>query len=1655
MSNDQKKTILIAGYYGFGNTGDEAILGALLSDLKERRPNLEFIVVSGDPAKTAAQRGVRSILWTDMPAIMEACRESDLILVGGGGLFHDYWGTTQEYVLTQNHTGISFYGDFPILAALYGKPCMLYSVGVGPLMTDAGKSLTKISFETADAATVRDVESLEILRELGVPVSGVKVTADPAFMIRSDKEAAGNFRRGDCPLVAVCLRNWDVDIQPQTWQAQLAHALDLFVDKYDASLVFIPFQVSPASPLVDDLAAAKNTTALMKRSGRVTLLKDIPAPEAIAGMIAQSDLVIGMRLHALVFAVTDAVPAVGLAYDPKVKNLMRAAGMDDFTADLTSLNSNEFFELLEKAWLMRGEIKNRLVQKGGELKTLAEENGKTAARLLEDSQTPRFKPLDFDFVRGLLLKQTRQLAESEKTAHTLWLQLENKGVQADKPKPAPVQNPAPSASASQTDPPRLGDVPPHRPDIVCFSIIDWEFRYQRPQQIMSQFAAQGHRVFYISPSRCLPSGAHPGFRIRRIKDNVYEVMLAAAAVPDLYGEQILGENLEVMLASLEELRNAYQIREAVSYVMIASWGSAAMETARRWGWRVVYDCMDEWDNFPLVKKPIVEAEFRLVRECDLLVVTAQRLYEKWQGYNRPMVLARNAADYDFYIQRYLPNDLLANMKRPIVGYYGAIADWFDLDLMTYLAESRPEYTFVLVGGLFDLDISRLQALPNVHWLGQQPYETMPQYLYHFDACIIPFKINPITGATDPVKIYEYMCGGKPVVSVALPELKSYADLLHLAGDRKDFASKLDRALAESDPDLAERRRLFARQNSWDQRVLSIDDALENVLNSRNDPNCPLPLILPAETLVSSRRFTDGQGAQVWLRLYEKDNLAYKQTSLDLAEREYRFLSQLGSGYFPEPVECRAGDGYSVVATRNLEGDALEDAAPGLNSSPARFHEFARHCLDLLMELEKNGIAHRDIRRDTLFIRDGKPVLSSMTWAVDADGSSFDPFGLGGSERPTDGGFSDVYSMGKILEFVGQRRHPAFDWVIGLMTARESSMRVTELSALRLLFDLALSISQDQQPLDHPESNVIRQILVQSSLRDHKLAEFQRSKDRQDENISSLQKLSQDLTTQVGALTIHAEGLESTIAHKDDVIAHKNNEIQAIYDSNTWKAGLKLKKASQFLPGLMKKSVGHLKKGVAFLRKNGALETLLVLAHRLRHWSPNPIGDPSAQKSMRAVLERLKISPPHGAFESGLIQNGGLNRALADFVRVEKLLFAQDDRPAHPLLHASRLPEADPKTPRRNILFIAAEFPNPHHGGGNRVINFIKALAPGNDIYLCTAYVPEEHAQLLPGLEPYCRDILKLSFKRFEGNQERIRKWIGERKMDIVHYEWPRSLDNFDPGFGRVQIFTYMEAVSLRLRMDMERLAPLSPEWVGKLEQLAYALRLELVQASALDARVAVTTKDAEFFRDIYPGQEYSVLNHGLSFDEFVLPDSKPEPNTLVFVGNYLHYPNAEAMDYFFAEIWENIRREIPDARIYLVGANPTDRMKQQADGRRVIVTGPVEDVRPYIQKASVCIAPLISGAGLRGKVIEYAALRRPFVATSIASTDLVFEDGVDYFRVDKASKFSERVVTLLKNPHLAVKMADHAFETARQNYDTQRLAGFLLSLYDHLEKRLS
>jgi glycosyltransferase involved in cell wall biosynthesis len=167
----------------------------------------------------------------------------------------------------------------------------------------------------------------------------------------------------------------------------------------------------------------------------------------------------------------------------------------------------------------------------------------------------------------------------------------------------------------------------------------------------------------------------------------------------------------------------------------------------------------------------------------------------------------------------------------VVGYYGAISDWFDSALVAELAENRRDWDFILVGSTYGADISRFANLPNVSLPGEESYESLPEWLGRVDVAIIPFKRTRLTEATNPVKVYEILASGKPIVSVPIPEVAALAPLVRLASSAEEFEREIASALVH-DVASAGDRRAFAREHTWQRRFEVLRSVTEAAIEKR-------------------------------------------------------------------------------------------------------------------------------------------------------------------------------------------------------------------------------------------------------------------------------------------------------------------------------------------------------------------------------------------------------------------------------------------------------------------------------------------------------------------------------------------------------------------------------------------------------------------------------------------------------------------------------------------------------------------------------------------------------------------------------------------------------------------------------------------------------
>ena len=375
-------------------------------------------------------------------------------------------------------------------------------------------------------------------------------------------------------------------------------------------------------------------------------------------------------------------------------------------------------------------------------------------------------------------------------------------------------------------------------DIVYLSRTPWDSLYQRPQHLAAGLAGL-QRVLYVDTPR---STFNRRFLRPLLKRQPVRPLLSQPAP----GLTVLSPAYVPFLPGWWPPPGQYRLHRAFLRWAIFRLGMASPilwaqdprdlyfveAVAPR---LVCYDCMDDYALIapPGVSRSALRAqELAMLRRADLVFASAGDLQRRCSQTNAHVVLVPNGVDAARFGAAPAPADVAA-IARPRLGYVGAIAPWLDFGLLEALALARPQLSLVLVGPVqraVRARVAALQRLPNVHVLGERPYVDVPAYMHSFDVCLIPFLVNDLTRAVNPVKFWEYMAAARPVVTTALPELLPYADVCTVASDAQTFIAGVDAALsARAEVEQAQRRLALARANSWAQRVQTIEDALAAAL----------------------------------------------------------------------------------------------------------------------------------------------------------------------------------------------------------------------------------------------------------------------------------------------------------------------------------------------------------------------------------------------------------------------------------------------------------------------------------------------------------------------------------------------------------------------------------------------------------------------------------------------------------------------------------------------------------------------------------------------------------------------------------------------------------------------------------------------------------
>jgi glycosyltransferase involved in cell wall biosynthesis len=373
-------------------------------------------------------------------------------------------------------------------------------------------------------------------------------------------------------------------------------------------------------------------------------------------------------------------------------------------------------------------------------------------------------------------------------------------------------------------------------DVVFLPMADWHTCMQRSQHLAIEFAAKGHRCFYVNPhlgrEYATPHVNSPGALISRLQPRIWELHVHLPREP-VFHERVLCPNESAMVSNA--IRGVLDKAGSSEVLLLASlplWYDVALTLRRERNATLVYDCHDLLAGFGNIAQDILDREQPFLQASDCVVFSSQWLLDHRAADDRALVnkcrVVRNAVTREYFRVPAEPAGTRQRGEGVRIGYAGALEEWFDADSVEAAAHAHPEWSFVLIGDVGAKRIQRLSRIRNIELVGYVHYEELAGYLAGIDVGIIPFVKNDLTMAVNPIKLYEYFSFGLPVVSTRIPEVEEFGNLVYLADDSADFVLRLEEAVQEADPALRRQRIQVAERESWSARCDELVEAIRTL-----------------------------------------------------------------------------------------------------------------------------------------------------------------------------------------------------------------------------------------------------------------------------------------------------------------------------------------------------------------------------------------------------------------------------------------------------------------------------------------------------------------------------------------------------------------------------------------------------------------------------------------------------------------------------------------------------------------------------------------------------------------------------------------------------------------------------------------------------------
>lgn len=375
-------------------------------------------------------------------------------------------------------------------------------------------------------------------------------------------------------------------------------------------------------------------------------------------------------------------------------------------------------------------------------------------------------------------------------------------------------------------------------NIICFA-SGWGFHPTSKHHIMRRLAKQNN-VIWVNWHASRRPTMHP-YDLRMIWDKLGQISRGAQRVAD---NITVVTPFQVPMPSMRLARrfNRLAVRRAIEKVIetlpsrpVQLWSFApdVSDFVGCFGEELaLYYCVDAFGEFPGYDRALIESrERQLLDRVDVVIATSRPLYESKSRFHRNVHLIEHGVDYE-QLSRAVKEELdtpreLEALRRPIIGYVGVVGEWVDLDLLAALARECPHASIVVIGPVL-VPRGPCEDLPNVYWLGEREHASLPTYLRLFDIGLIPFRHVPLTRSANPIKLYEYLAAGVPVVSTGLPSVRPIPNAVWVADDVERTIRCCEDALACSSAADRRRRSDLMRSESWEARL----EQIAGIINAR-------------------------------------------------------------------------------------------------------------------------------------------------------------------------------------------------------------------------------------------------------------------------------------------------------------------------------------------------------------------------------------------------------------------------------------------------------------------------------------------------------------------------------------------------------------------------------------------------------------------------------------------------------------------------------------------------------------------------------------------------------------------------------------------------------------------------------------------------------